>query len=251
MPEVSVDPLLTVVALFERNIGNGAWLPGTKLPTERELEEEFGVPRNKLRKILKRLEADGKITRHVGRGSFVTGLSPASSVMLKARSAALADSSYAALREEDFTEAALRLQDASPDDIMEVRMIVEPAAAELAAIRATPADLIVIEQCNETSKKAESMKEFEYWDGQLHLEIVRAAKNELLSSLYDGIDKARLLPNWQKMKHRDVSAGSWQHCRDDHSALVAAILDRDPERAREVAVHHLLSVRRNFFGEAQ
>ena len=248
MPEASTDPLSTVVALFERNIGNGAWLPGTKLPTERELEEEFGIPRNKLRKILKRLETEGKITRHVGRGSFVTGSSPASSVMLHPRVSRLAAMSTP--RADGPAIAAVALEDVSPHEIMEVRMIVEPAAAELTALRATPADLIVIAQCHETALKAESMTEFEYWDGQLHLEIVRAAKNDFFSALYAGIDSARLLPEWEKMKHRNLSPDAWQHCRDDHSAMVAAILDRDAPRARQVAHDHLLAVRRNFFGDA-
>ena len=56
---------------IERQIEQGAWKPGDKLPTERALVEQFGIARNTLRKSLDRLEASGKITRHVGRGTFV------------------------------------------------------------------------------------------------------------------------------------------------------------------------------------
>ncbi len=59
-----------MLAMIERNIADGAWPPGAKLPTERTLEAQFGLARNTLRKALKELEAQGKITRHVGRGSL-------------------------------------------------------------------------------------------------------------------------------------------------------------------------------------
>ena len=251
LSEMSNDPVLAVSALFERNIGNGAWAAGMKLPTERELEKQFGVPRNKLRKILKGLEADGKITRHVGRGSFVSGerapggdfapLQILSRAPLAPKSAPHTEGALATLTDQ--------IQGASPNDIMEVRMMVEPAAAELAAVRATAADLAVIEHCNESSKLAETIREFEYWDGRLHLEIVKAAKNELLSGIYEAVNSARLQPEWERMKQRSVTPARRQSYRDHHSELVEALLDRDAKRARQISVEHLLEVRRSFFGE--
>ena len=247
---MSNDAVLAVSALFERNIGNGAWTPGMKLPTERELEQQFGVPRNKLRKILKRLEADGQITRHVGRGSFVSGELPRPGEMPQTaampRGVSLAPKIVTtAASIADLTD---RIQGASPHDIMEVRMMVEPAAAELAALRATAADLAVIEQCNDASKAVEGLKEFEYWDGRLHLEIVKAAKNELLNGIYEAVNSARLQPEWEKMKARSVTPQRRQNYRDHHSELVQALMDRDAKRARQISAEHLVVVRRSFFG---
>lgn len=249
---MSNDPVLAVSALFERNIGNGAWTAGMKLPTERELELQFGVPRNKLRKILKRLEADGKITRHVGRGSFVSGdlLGEAEGVsVLPQRTSALAPTKLAATSAHTVADLTARIQGASPNDIMEVRLMVEPAAAELAALRATSADLALIEQCNEASKVADGIKDFEYWDGRLHLEIVKAAKNELLSGIYEAVNSARLQPEWEKMKARSVTPQRRQNYRDHHSELVDALMERDAKRARQIAHDHLVVVRRSFFGD--
>ncbi|MGV3479447.1 MAG: GntR family transcriptional regulator, partial [Sphingobium sp.] len=48
---------------FERNIADGLWQVGTKIPTERELEQELGVSRNTLRKGLRQLEEQGRIER--------------------------------------------------------------------------------------------------------------------------------------------------------------------------------------------
>src|SRR5207253_2912140 len=55
----------------------GKLAPGAKLPTERELAKRFAVPRNAVRRTLAQLEAEGSITRHVGRGTFLAGTAPA------------------------------------------------------------------------------------------------------------------------------------------------------------------------------
>lgn len=249
---MSSDPITAVWALFERNIGSGAWTPGMKLPTERELERQFGIPRNKLRKVLKRLEADGKITRHVGRGSFVSEHGPIErSAPISTRavprpiSAPVAADIPAPLA-ANLTE---RIQGASPNDIMEIRMMIEPAAAELAAVRATAADLLRIEHAHEQSKMAADIREFEYWDGQLHLEIVLAAKNELLSGIYEAVNSARMQPEWEKMKQRSATPARRENYKDQHGDLVEALLDRDAKRAKQISVEHLVVVRRSFFGD--
>ncbi len=53
-------------------IGSGQAPPGTKLPPEPDLAEEFGVSRATLREALRSLEEDGFITRARGVGTFVT-----------------------------------------------------------------------------------------------------------------------------------------------------------------------------------
>lgn len=63
-------------------VAQGAVGPGGKLPTERELAARFALPRNTVRKTLAQLEAEGAITRHVGRGTFLadSGGFPADSI---------------------------------------------------------------------------------------------------------------------------------------------------------------------------
>jgi GntR family transcriptional regulator, transcriptional repressor for pyruvate dehydrogenase complex len=53
-------------------IANGSMPAGAQLPTERVLAKRFRVPRSVVRKALLPLEIEGKVTRQVGRGTFVS-----------------------------------------------------------------------------------------------------------------------------------------------------------------------------------
>ncbi|MCK5444854.1 MAG: winged helix-turn-helix transcriptional regulator, partial [Rhodospirillaceae bacterium] len=58
------------VPLLKNYINDKELAPQSKLPPERQLCEELGISRGELRKALSLLEAEGKIWRHVGRGTF-------------------------------------------------------------------------------------------------------------------------------------------------------------------------------------
>src|SRR5690242_7056935 len=96
---------------------DGKLAPGGRLPTERELAKRFAVPRNAVRRTLAQLEAEGAITRHVGRGTFLAG---------------------AASRDGQIETDSV--SHTSPAELMEARLRIEPALAELIVTNATPAD---------------------------------------------------------------------------------------------------------------
>ena len=64
-----------VDALGER-IRTGALPPGTKLPTEAAVMEEFGVSRTVVREAISKLQAAGLVDTRHGVGTFVVGLTP-------------------------------------------------------------------------------------------------------------------------------------------------------------------------------
>ena len=216
---------------IERNIAEGVWQPGAKLPTERVLERQFGVSRNTLRKSLKRLEQEGKITREVGRGSFVT------------EAAAGGDD-----RLNNPRDLLNRIQGASPVEVMEVRLMVEPLAAELAAMRATAEDLQRMDDCLEHCERAGDIAEFEHWDGMLHMTIVAAAKNGMLSALYEALNDLRRHAEWRRLKERSVTPERRSIYGDQHRRIVQLLKDRDAEGARTELRDHLMKVRSNLFG---
>src|ERR1700758_4092908 len=102
-------------------IDRGDWPDGYRLPPERELAATYGLARNTVRRALAQL--DHRLLRITGRGTYVKG---------RARGPG--------------THFLGRLREASPADVMEVRLIIEPQAASIAAHRASADDLAEIEQ---------------------------------------------------------------------------------------------------------
>jgi len=218
------DSVESACRRIERNIKLGLWKPGHRLPTERELQAELGVARNTLRKGLQRLEKDGKIVRHVGRGTFVAELKAATP--------------------QDFLA---RLSGCSPTEVMEVRLMLEPKAAELAAARGSHTELQFLAECLRGANAAADLQTFEHWDGLLHKTIIQATKNELLIGLYEAINAIRNQPEWAKLKERTVTAQRRKTYQKQHTEIVAALKERDSRTARHRMRAHLLAVRGNLF----
>lgn len=224
----AANAVSAIVDRIEANIANGTWGPGSRLPTERELEEEFGVARNTLRKGLKRLENTGKIIRHVGRGSFVADATPAEPT--------------------DAQHLLNRVIGSSPAEVMEIRLVLEPWAASIAAIRATAGDIAQMRHCLVSAEAALDVPEFEIWDGKLHEVIIASAKNELLAGLYEAINMARHQPEWMKLKQRTVTPERRATYQAQHGEIVEALGERDADRAAELVRIHLLAVRISLVG---
>jgi DNA-binding FadR family transcriptional regulator len=218
--------LADLIGRIQRSIDDGTWPAGHKLPTERELEGAFGVARNTVRRGLKQLEDAGKIVRHVGRGSFVA--EPAKPPQV------------AGLLE--------RVIGASPSEVMEVRLLLEPWAASLAATRATVADLATMRDCLANAAASIDVPEFEVWDGKLHEVIIASAKNGLLTSLYEAINAARHQPEWMKLKLRTVTDERRANYQTQHLAIVDALHERDAALAADLIRDHLLEVRGALLG---
>ena len=206
----------------------GTWPAGHQVPPERELAQHYGLARNTLRRVLRRLEDDGLLERHVGRGTFVR----------QTKSPAVPLPSPTSRQ-----EVAVRLKGASPADLMEVRLIVEPQVVALAASRASAADLQGIEQALKQSIAAKGLAEFEHWDAQLHLRIFRAAKNAILSAWCEAINQVRNEPDWYRLKKRSLTPELRLTYDRDHSEIVMALKERDSDAARKALFRHLSTVR--------
>jgi DNA-binding FadR family transcriptional regulator len=218
----------SAVRALREKIDAGAFDDGLRLPAERDLAAELGVARNTLRQALQRLEEDGLLERHVGRGTFVRRPE-------KANGRA--------------TQAPLfNMRRASPSDLMEVRLIIEPQVATLAASRASAEDFAVMETALRNSISARGLAEFEHWDAQLHLAIFRATKNAVLIDYCQAINAARNEPNWYRLKKRTITPELRIAYDRQHSDLVSALKDRDTEAARRYAHIHLTMVRDNLLG---
>jgi DNA-binding FadR family transcriptional regulator len=229
--------LQAVAEELRSHIATGGWPAGRQVPPERALAEQFGLARNTLRRVLKRLEEEGLLERHVGRGTYVRGAGDSKNGGLGGHGAVLlANGSMSG-------DLATRLRGSSPADLMEVRIIIEPQMAALAASRATAEDMAQIELALKHSIAAKGLAEFEHWDAQLHLTIFRAAKNAILLAWCEAINAVRNEPDWYRLKKRSVTPEVRNSYDRDHTEIVAALKERDPEAARKVLFRHLSRVR--------
>lgn len=203
---------------------DGSLAPGARLPTERELVRRFGIPRNAVRRTLAQLEAEGSITRHVGRGTFVAGAAAADAI--PASSAA----------------------HTSPAELMEARLRIEPALAELIVTNATSADFERMEACLERAEKAATLDEFELWDAALHEALAEATHNRFVTRVLDMVTAVRQQSEWGKLKDRIVTPERRIRYQQEHREIVRALKARDAERARAAIIAHLQHARRNLFG---
>lgn len=209
-------------ALVAEGSRDGTLRPGSKLPTERALVQRLGAPRSAVRRALEALEQDGLVDRQIGRGTYLTELVPS------------------------FLDGAPA--DTSPAEIMQVRQLLEPQIATLAARVATRADLDRIRAELESGSAAADFERFERADAALHRTVAVAAHNGLLLNMFDVMNTARSLPVWGSLKRR-TSTPELRRCyHREHTAIVEALCDRDPEGAGEQMRMHLQHVADTLLG---
>jgi GntR family transcriptional regulator, uxu operon transcriptional repressor len=229
---VSRPPAYTqeLAELILDRCASGAAGPGAKLPTERQLAAELGITRTMVRHALALLEAEGRVSREVGRGTFLRGdLRPA-----PARG----------------DRAPARSHDVGPADVMAARRLIEPQVLPLVVAWATARDIDEMRRCLAGGAAAESYEEFEVWDYALHHAIVAASRNPLLVAMYHEVEQARRGALWGSLKRMGDSRERRQAYQADHQELVEALSARELQRAVEVMDAHLARVEANLLGAA-
>lgn len=217
-----------ILAEFERS-GLG---PGSRLPTERQLAADLGITRTGIRHALAALEADGRISREVGRGTFLRAVPVPADGDRPAERGPQAPTDFA------------------PADVMTIRRLLEPQAMPLVAIWATARDFGEMERCLAGGDAAASFEEFETWDLALHRCIIGAAHSPLLAALYAQIESARHGQVWGDLKRRSTSSQRRELYQQDHRAIVAALRMRDSDAAVEAMRTHLSRVAEHLLGGA-
>lgn len=207
-------------------IYRGTLKPGEKLMTERELALAMKVSRTTIRDAVQRLAAMGLIVQKQGQGTFVKPLS--------------ADL-------ESPLAKAMEAQNASLNDLLEVRIGLECNAAALAAKRADESDITAMAQSiDEMQAEIESGRLGTEADTAFHMAIAYAAKNPLhiliMRNFYDylfhgiGENLACLYEDPQNI----------QEILRQHKTILDSIKARDPYRSTTAMNEHINYVL-NFF----
>lgn len=217
--------------LIMERIGNmiveGTLKPGQKLPPERELAERFKTSRPSLRGALHKLEAKGLITRIQGGGTYV-----------------------AEDIDQSFTDPLLTLlqdKDELKYDLLEYRHALEETACRLAAQRATDADRENIQSCFDEWMRIHEQNDDRRVEAEadyaFHLSIAEASHNVVLPHAMRSLQQ--LMKHGVEINLKDLytSDERRQKIREQHTAMLEAVLGGDAEGAKESASRHLDYVR--------
>lgn len=214
-PSVSREGLTNqIIASFKDLLGRGILHWGTKLPPEREMALKFGVSRVSLRHALKALELFGVITQRVGDGTY---LSPDPSKIL---GPAL-----------DFL---LLVDDISPLDVIDTRLIVEPELAAAAARNARAENITQIGSILERMRVTRDEMAMNELDLAFHEAIFHASGNRLTTRIFSILHRSML----DSMEVTSKLVDS-KHTIAFHEPIYIAIRDRKEEEARLQMRRHL------------
>ncbi|WMQ74358.1 MAG: Pyruvate dehydrogenase complex repressor [Sodalis sp.] len=200
----------------------GTLRPGEKLPSERELAKQFDVSRPSLREAIQRLEAKGLLLRRQGGGTFVqSNLWQSFSDPLTELFAEHPESQY---------------------DLLETRHALEGIAAYYAALRGTEQDFEHIRECHQAIQAAQDSVDLDAEaDAVMNYQIAvtEAAHNTVLLHLVRSIEpmlENSVRQNFKLLYYRrEMLAQVSTH----RAEIFAAIVAREPEKAREASHRHL------------
>ncbi len=212
-----------IVQQIEESVLNGSLKPGDQLPAERDLAQRLGVSRTAVREAVKTLREKGLVEAYSGRGTFIT------------------DGTTHAARQSFDLMVKVGQQEGSPH-LAELRMILEPGIAAIAAARVKDDDVAAMRDAVAVMDRSQKNPEaYIEADLDFHLALAEAAANPLILSLIDSI--VGLLRE-QRIKIFNVEGGP-QRGQVHHKRILQAVERRDPEAARSAMFAHLEQVRQD------
>lgn len=199
---------------------SGELSAGDRLPPEKELSEKLGLSRSSLREAVKALEIIRVLDVRRGDGTYVTSLEP-----------------------KLLTEAMSFIVDLHQDetilDIFEVRRILEPAAAAMAAGRITPEQTAALRATMENIDESTSVEQLVEHDLVFHQLITAAADNAYLASVLDSLSSSTVRARiWRGLTQEKAV----DRTLSEHTAIIEALERGDAELARALLTVHISGV---------
>lgn len=230
-------------------IDSGEFPPGSYLPPERELAQQFGVSRTSLREALIALEVIGLVRVRVGDG-----------VMVLARANGAGDAAHRVIDEAAHStpweidpelQAELGVPDfdveVPPFALLQARRLVEPEAAALAAENASDVQLAGIHEAylrNIEDNNNDSTTHL--GDRLLHVRIAEASGNPAYALLVRHLLGHKYGSMFQRLQQLYTTKDMPHRSEREHEAIVETICARDAAAARKAMRAHLDSVIRIF-----
>lgn len=222
-----IKPVPRTASLVERSedhlealILNGSLQPGQLLPTERELGEMLGVSRTVVRETIRSLAAKGLVEVTPGSGTYVRAIGP--SII------------------RDSVNLLLRANSLSPEQIYEVRSVLEISVAGLAAERASAEDITALEE-EIAMLWQEDLPAAEYarHDFLFHIRLAEATGNPLFLALINSISTVTIRTMSQMYAAGRSPSDTLPARTKEHSAIIEHIKQHNAEGARQAMADHM------------
>ena len=220
-PPQAISGYQAIVDHLRREMILGRIRPGDRLPPERQLAEQLGVARETLRQALRILEGSGQIAiRRGSRGGAFVQASMVEQWRIR----------------QDIHERAGDIA-----ALVEFRAVIDSAAARFAAKRRDETDLAAMENAQADLEAAETLHDSRNADTAFHLAVAHASENHELAVAVEDARVKMFAPvdllGYQFLKKSSI---------EGHALVLAAVRDRDPDRAAAEMTRHLDATGKEF-----
>ncbi|MBT3671030.1 MAG: FadR family transcriptional regulator [Chloroflexi bacterium] len=213
-----------IVAQIEKRILDGDLNPGDQLPSERELGQQFGVSRTSIREAIRVLTLKNLVEVNHGRGTFVT------------------EPTSRTLRYTFDKIVDLARQEGS-GHLIEIREIIEPEIAALAAENSSEENIAVLRDAVHTMEISKDdpalWEDYVEADLDFHLSLAEGSGNPLFLVLID-LFVVQLRGQRRRAARKE---GGLYRGQTHHWKILEAVENKDAETARKLMCNHIQQIR--------
>lgn len=207
-----------IVGRIEDLIKSGQLKAGDRIPPERDLAKKYQVSRNTVREAIKALAEKAVVVSRRGAGTYVA--EGALSCMI-----------------DGVTRRRRRLQ-----EIFELRKILEPQIAQLAAQRISDETISALEEVVQRQQEAyEAGKDQVELDERFHRLVVYATNNSVILDVYETLHEVLAESRIRELQSPERNRRSL----DNHRKLIHALREKSPDDAAEIMRQHMVQVTKN------
>jgi GntR family transcriptional repressor for pyruvate dehydrogenase complex len=206
-----------IATILSEQIERGLLTPGDRLPSERDLSDAFAVGRSSVREAIKTLESRGLVEGRHGGGTFVRRQGLDALVHVPAGPVSVSEAEVRAL--------------------FEVREVLDPGIARIAAERAGRSDIAALKRMLARHETRATAGQYTSDDDTLfHLRLAQITGNPVLVRLLEGV--MRMLGTVREPALRAATSAGKRVDLSSHWEILRAVEAHDPDRAAAIALHH-------------
>ena len=203
---------------LRQEIAEGIYAKEDRLPPERILADRFNAARGTIRRAIQKLAEEGLVVIRPGSGTYVDG--------------------------ERSTRVNGVIANASPMELIDTRLALEPHMCRLAVLSARQQDFEGIENLlRQMEASVHDINKFSELDSRFHAMIAKTTNNELLIWIVSQINAVRNQEQWSLMRHLTLNEEIIRQYNMQHRQIIDAIRSREPERAATKMKQHLETAR--------